>query len=145
MFLLLLRIKFVLFINGTNLFSSMKKFKLVIILFLLLFMQQLHCEPNYLERKFTVQHFVEDQLSFETREDYKSLMGILPSAEVFFNIVQEAFSSNLNNKKIKDSLGELIPSKNKIILNHSFLPNLVYSRYCSAFIPIYLRSACFRL
>jgi hypothetical protein len=123
----------------------MKKFKLVGILFLLLFTQQLHSEPNCCERRFAVQHFEEDQLSFETCEDYKYLMGILPSAEVYFNIIQEAFSANLVNKKIKDSSGELIPLKTKIILNHSFLPNLVFSRYCSAFIQIYLRTACFRL
>jgi hypothetical protein len=123
----------------------MKKFRLVGILFLFLFIQQIHSEPNCCKRRFAVQHFVEDHLSFETREDYKYLMGILPSSEVYFNIIQEAFSANLVNKKIKDSSGEFTLLKTKIILNYSFLPNLVYSRYCSAFIHIYLRTACFRL
>ena len=134
-----------LIINGTKLFSSMKKFKLIGILILFLFTQQLHSEPKCCEQRITVQHFEEDQLSFEACEDYKYLMGILPSSEVYFNIIQEAFSANLVNKKIKDSSGEYIPLKTKKILNHSFLPNLVYSRYCSAFIHIYLRTACFRL
>jgi hypothetical protein len=131
--------------NGTNLLSSMEKFKLVVILFFSLFIQQLHCEPNYLERIFSIQNFEEDELSFEANDDYNYLMGILPSAHVFFNIVPEAPVTFSSNAKTKDSNFELITSKTKIIFNLSFHQISSFSRYCSAFIQIYLRTACFRL
>ena len=131
--------------NGTNVFSTMKKFKLVIILFFTLFIQQLHSEPNYFERFFSIQNFGEDELSFEANDDYNYLMGILPSAQVFFNIVPEAPVAFSFNAKDKDSNSELITSKTKRIFNLSFHQISSFSRYCSAFIQIYLRTACFRL
>jgi len=123
----------------------MKKFKLVVILFLSLFAQNGYGEPNCVERNFSIQKTEKDELSFEANEDYKYLMGILPSATVFFNIVPEApvtFSSEI---KIKDSNFELITSKIKILFNHSFHQISSFNRYCSSFIQIYLRTACFRL
>ena len=126
-------------------FSTMKKFKLVIILFFTLFIQQLHSEPNYFERFFSIQNFGEDELSFEANDDYNYLMGILPSAQVFFNIVPEAPVAFSFNAKDKDSNSELITSKTKRIFNLSFHQISSFSRYCSAFIQIYLRTACFRL
>ncbi|HSO86181.1 MAG TPA: hypothetical protein VLQ91_06495 [Draconibacterium sp.] len=123
----------------------MKKFKLVIILFFTLFIQQLHSEPNYFERFFSIQNFGEDELSFEANDDYNYLMGILPSAQVFFNIVPEAPVAFSFNAKDKDSNSELITSKTKRIFNLSFHQISSFSRYCSAFIQIYLRTACFRL
>ncbi len=131
--------------NGTNLFSSMKKFKLVVILFFSLFIQNVHCESNFLERNFSIQNVGEDEISFEANEDYNYLMGILPCAQVLFNIVPEAQFSFSSNAKTKDSNIKLIPSKTKIIFNHSFHQISSFSRYCSAFIQIYLRTASFRL
>jgi hypothetical protein len=128
-----------------NLVSIMKKLKLVIILFLSLFVQQVHSEPSGLERSFSSQNARKDELSFETNEGYNYLMGILPSAQVFFNIVPEAPVSFSFNAKTKDSNGVLIPSKAKIIFNLSFHQVSVFSRYCSTFIQIYLKTACFRL
>ena len=81
----------------------------------------------------------------EPREDYKHLMGILPTEEVFFNVIQEAFSINLVHKKIKEPSEELIPLKAKKVFNYSYLSQRGYSRYCSAFIQIFLRTACFRI
>jgi hypothetical protein len=72
-------------------------------------------------------------------------MGILPSAQVFFNIVPEAPVAFSFNAKDKDSNSELITSKTKRIFNLSFHQISSFSRYCSAFIQIYLRTACFRL
>lgn len=123
----------------------MKKFNLVIILFLTLFVQQVHSEPNCLYRNFSDQNAGEEELRFETNEGYNYLMGILPSAQVFFNIVPETPVSFFSNSKTKGSIGELIPSKTKIIFNLSFHQVSFFSRYCSAFIQIYLRTACFRL
>lgn len=128
-----------------NLFSSMKKFKLVVILFFSLFIQQLHGEPNYLEQIFSIQNVGEDKLSFEANDDYNYLMGILPSAHVFFNIVPEVPVTFSFNAKTKDSKFELFTSKSKLSFYLSFNPNSSFSRYCSAFIQIYLRTACFRL
>jgi hypothetical protein len=123
----------------------MIKFKLFVFLFFSLFIQQLHCEPNYLERIFSIQNFEENELSFETNEDYNFLMGILPSAHVFFNIIPEVPGTFSSNAKTKDFNFELITSKTKIIFNLSFHQISSFSRYCSAFIQIYLRTACFRL
>jgi hypothetical protein len=97
------------------------------------------------KRNFSIENIGKDELSFEANEDYMYLKGILPSAQVFFNIVPEtpvAFSPEV---KIKDSNSELITSKTKILFNLSFHQISFFSRYCSAFIQIYLRTACFRL
>ena len=123
----------------------MKKFKLIILLFFLLFIQQLHVEPNRLKRNISIQNFVEDKLSFETNGDYNYLMGILPSAQVFFNIVPEVYVALSFDAKTKDSDSELFTSKTKIIFNLSLHKISGFSRYCSTFIQIYLRTACFRL
>jgi len=123
----------------------MKKFKLVVFLFFSLFIQQLHSEPNFFEPIFSVQNIEEDELSFEANDDYNYLMGILPAAHVFFNIVPEAPVTFSYNAKTKDSNNELFTSKTKIIFKLSFHPISSFSRYCSAFIQIYLRTACFRL
>jgi len=72
-------------------------------------------------------------------------MGILPTAHVLFNIVPETHSLISASEKTKDSIEKLIPSKTKIIFNLSFHQNSVFSRYSSAFIKIYLKTACFRL
>ena len=123
----------------------MKKFKLVVILVLSLFVQNVYSEPNCLERNFSIQNVKNDELSFESNEDYKYLKGILPSAYVFFNIVPEAPFTITSEVKIKDSNFELFTSKTKILFNLSFHQISSFSRYCSAFIQIYLRTACFRL
>jgi hypothetical protein len=123
----------------------MKKFKLFVILFFSLFVQNVYSEPNCPERNFSVQNVEEDELSFEVNDDYNYLTGILPSAHVFFNIVPEAPVTFYSNAKTKVSNFELITSKTKIIFNSSFHQISFFSRYCSAFIQIYLRTACFRL
>lgn len=132
-------------INGIDLLFSMKKFKLFIILFFSLFVQNVYGEPNFPERNFSVQNVGEDELSLEANEDYIYLKGILPSVQVFFNIVPEAPVTFSFNAKTKYLINELISSKTKIIFNPSFHQISSFSRYCSAFIQIYLRTACFRL
>lgn len=123
----------------------MKKFKLVIILFFFLFIQQLQAEPNSLESNFSEQKIVTDELRFETNGDYKYLMGILPSAQVFFNIVPEVSVALSFEAKTKNSDSNLFSSKTKIVFNLSFHQISSFCRHCSTFIQIYLRTACFRL
>jgi hypothetical protein len=123
----------------------MKKFKLFIILFFSLFVQNVYGEPNFPEQNFSVQSIGEDELSFEANGNYLNFKGILPSTQVFFNIVPQVPVTFSSNAKSKDSNFELITSKTKIIFNPSFHQISSFSRYCSAFIQIYLRTACFRL
>jgi hypothetical protein len=128
-----------------SLYTAMKKFNLIIILFFSLLGLRVHYEPNCLERNITTQNIGGNELSFETNEGYNYLTGILPSAHVFFNIVPETPSSLSTSEKIKDTFGKLITSKTKIIFNLSFHQDSVFNRYSSAFIQIYLKTACFRL
>jgi hypothetical protein len=123
----------------------MKKFKLIIILFFSLLGHQVHCEHSCSKSDSNTQNVGGNELSFETNKDYNYLMGILPTAQVFFNIVPETHFSITTSEKTKDTLGKLIPSKTKIFFNHSLHQNSVFSRYSSAFIQIYLKTACFRL
>ncbi len=123
----------------------MKKIASLIILLFSLFVQQVRSEPNCLKQNITVQSFGDDELSFEKNEDYNYLLGILPSAQVFFNVVPEAPVSFSSNAKTKDSFGVFLQLKTKTIFNQSFHQVSVFSRYSSAFIQIYLRTACFRL
>lgn len=132
-------------LNGTNLFLSMKKLKLIILLFFSLFIQQLHGLPNCREHNFSAQNFEENDLSFETNGDYIYLTGILPCAQVFFNIVPVAPVSFSFNAKTNNPNSGLFTSGTKIIFNPSFHQVSCFSRYSSNFIQIYLRAACFRL
>jgi hypothetical protein len=92
----------------------MKKLKLVIILLFLLFLKQLHCEPNYLKLIIPEQTFQKDELCYKTNEDYNLLRGILPSAQVFFNIIPEVPVALTFDAKTKNSDSNLFSSKTKI-------------------------------
>lgn len=130
---------------GINLFSSMEKFKIVVILLVLLFAQKVHCEQNNAEQPNACQNEREDELSFETNEFFLYNPGDLPSAQVLFNIIPEASSSSLANNKIKDSGFGLFHSNAKINHKLSIHKDSVFTRYCSVFGQIYLKTACFRL
>lgn len=123
----------------------MKKLKLVIILLFLQFLKHSYSEPDFLKLNFSDQNPEEEELSYKTNEDYNFLRGILPSAHIFFNIIPEVPVALSFDAKTKDFSKELFNSKTKIILNHSFKQVLVFCRYSSTFVHIYLRTACFRL
>jgi len=123
----------------------MEKFKIVVISLVLLFTQKVHCEQNNAKQPFACQNERGDKLSFETNEFFLYNPGDLPSAQVFFNIIPEASSSSIANKKIKDSGFELFLSNTKINHKLSIHQDSVFSRYCSVFGQIYLKTACFRL
>jgi hypothetical protein len=122
----------------------MNKIKLVFIIFILLFAQKAYCEQNNADFPFA-QNDRDNKLSFETNEFFLYNPGDLPSAQVFFNIIPEASSSSLANNKIKDSGFELFHSNTKINHKLSIYQDSVFSRYCSVFGQIYLKTACFRL
>lgn len=84
-------------------------------------------------------------LSYEINLDYLYLTGMLPSAQVYFNIVPEAQVSSPVFPKPKVQFTRPVPPKIKIIHNLTFQQISLFSRHCSAFVQIYLRSACFRL
>jgi hypothetical protein len=123
----------------------MKKFKLVFFLFVLLFAQKAYSGQNNGELPFAYQNETDDKLSFETNEFFHYNPGDLPSAQVFFNIIPEASFSSLANNKIKDSGIELFHSTTKINHKFSIHQASVFSRYSSAVVQIYLKTACFRL
>jgi len=123
----------------------MKKLKLLVFLFLLVFAQKVYCEHNNAEQPSACQNERGDVLSFETNEFFHYNPGDLPSAQVFFNIIPEASSSSLSNNKTKDSGFKLFNSNTKINHKLSIHQDSVFSRYCSAFVQIYLKTACFRL
>jgi hypothetical protein len=123
----------------------MKKFQFVVIILFLLFAQKVHCGLNNIDSAFAGQNERDDVLSFETYEFFHYNTGDLPSAQVFFNIIPEAYSSTFANNKMKNSGIELFHSKTKINQNLSFHQASVFTRYCSALVQIYLKTECFRL
>lgn len=123
----------------------MKKFKLIVILFVLLFAQKVHYGHNNAVRSFSYQNIRENESGFETYEFFHFDLGDLPSAQVFFNVVPEAPVSFSSNAKTKNSIGVLVTSKTKIIFNLSFHQTSIFGRYCSVFVQIFLKTACYRL
>lgn len=133
------------FRNWRNLNSFMKKFNLIIILFLSLFVQFTHAESNSLECNISVQNIGDDELSFESNDNFNFLLGILPSTPVYFNIVPEDPVSFSYNSKSKEFVRLLIHTRTKNTSDLSFYQYSFFSRYCSVFQQIYMRTACFRL
>ena len=123
----------------------MKKFNLIIILFLSLFVQLTHAEPKSLECNISVQNIGDDELSFESNDNFNFLLGILPSTPVYFNIVPEDPVSFSYNSKSREFVRLLMHSRTKNTSDLSFYQYSFFSRYCSVFQQIYLRTACFRL
>jgi hypothetical protein len=123
----------------------MKKFRFVVIILFLLFAQKVHCGLINTDSAFAGQNERDDVLSFETYEFFHYNTGDLPSAQVFFNIIPEAYSSTLANNKMKNSGIKLFHSKTKINQNLSFQQASVFTRYCSVLVQIYLKTECFRL
>lgn len=123
----------------------MNKLKLIILIFFSLLLQQSNAELNCSEYDFSVRNFSNDKLNFESNTDFNYLAGILPYAQIFFNIVPEVPVSFPFNAKTKNPGVELFTSKTKINFNHSFYPVNSFSRYSSTVVQIFLRTACFRL
>lgn len=128
-----------------NFFLPMKKFKLVVILFLLLFAQRGYCEHNNGAQNFSSKNFGGDELSFKTTEFFFYNLGDLPSAQIFFSNTGRTSNLSPENQKSRDFFIELFNSKTKVNLNLALQIGSIFSRYSSAFQQIYLNIACFRL
>lgn len=127
------------------LFSPMKKYKLVVILFLLLFAQKVYCEHINEEQSSSSQYRCEDELSFKTTEFFYYNLGDLPTSPIFFNNICRTANPLSANDKTRDLFTELFHSKAKVNLNLTFHQHSNFNRYSSVFQPIYLKTACFRL
>lgn len=123
----------------------MKKLKLLVFLFLLVFAQKVYCGQNNAEQSCAPQNNKEDKLCFENTDLQLYDFGDLPSAQVFFNVIPEARTSFSTNGKSKELYSVLAHSKTKINFNLSIHQATVFSRYSSAFIHIFLKTACLRL
>lgn len=123
----------------------MEKLKIVVILLVLFFAQKVHCEQNKMDQHFSYQNTREVESHFETNEFTWYNYGELPIAQVFFNLIPETSSSSPANIKTKVLGIELFHSTTKINLSLLIHHKSVFSRYCSAFIQIFLKTACFRL
>jgi hypothetical protein len=135
----------VLFLIERNLNLAMKKFILIIILLFSFFVQLVHGNSNGLGENLSVQNIGDDELSFESNDNFNFLLGILPSTPVYFNIVPEDPVTYSYNSKSREFVRLLIHSRTKNTSDLSFYQYSFFSRYCSVFQQIYLRTACFRL
>lgn len=134
-----------LFLIERNLNLTMKKFILIIILLFSFFVQLVHGNSNGLSQNLSAQNIVDDELSFESNDNYNLLLGILPSAPVYFNIVPEDPVSFSYNSKSRELARLLIHSRTKNTSDLSFHQYSYFSRYCSVFMHIFMKTACFRL
>ncbi|MBK6281314.1 MAG: hypothetical protein IPF54_00370 [Draconibacterium sp.] len=123
----------------------MIKLKLLVILILSLLLLKLHSGTNHLKQNVFANDFSKNELSFEANDNNNSMSGILPSIPVYFNIVTENPVSFSYNAKSKELVKFIIHSTTKNNSNLSFHQFSFFSRYCSVFRQIFLKTACFRL
>jgi hypothetical protein len=123
----------------------MIKLKLLVILFLSLLLLKLHSGTNDLKQNVFANDLSKNELSFEANDNNNSMAGILPSIPVYFNIVPEDPVSFSYNTKSKELVRIIIHSTTKNNSNLSFHQFSFFSRYCSVFRQIFLKTACFRL
>jgi len=121
----------------------MIKLKLVVLLFLSLLLLKLH--NGHLKHNVFANDLSKKELSFEAKDNNNSMSGILPSIPVYFNIVTEDPVSYSYNTKSKELVKIIIHSKTKNNSDLSFHQFSFFSRYCSVFRHIFLKTACFRL
>jgi hypothetical protein len=92
-----------------------------------------------------VENLRQENPSFISSENHNCLFGNLPASQVFFNIVPEApvfFNSYIKAESFHSELNTLKTKSTNKLTQNQFSS---FSRYCSGFIQIYLRTACFRL
>jgi len=123
----------------------MRKFELLILFFMLFFAQNVHCGQNNPLLNLSTQSTLDNELSFESDEIYIYVIGEPPSVQVVFNVVHVTSTLFSNSEKIKALKWKTTPSTAKINLNLSIHQASVFTRYSSAFMQIYLKTACFRL
>ncbi len=123
----------------------MKKLKFIIVLFLIIFAQDAYCGHNYQYQKFTLQRGFENNSNFETTELQRNIFGEIPSTQILFNTISETITLFSKKEKSKELIVRLNHSKSKIFSNLVLPQYSFFSRYCSVFMQIFLKTACFRL
>ncbi len=123
----------------------MKNCLWITLFFFLLLDQQLYCISNSTGENLSFKNLTHKNTSLISSENYNCLSGILPSSQVFFNIVPEVpvfFNTYIKAESFHRELNTLKTRSTNRLTHHQFSS---FSRYCSGFIHIYLRTACFRL
>lgn len=123
----------------------MKKCLWIALFFFLLFDQQLYCVSNSMGENLSFRNLTHKNISLISSENHNCLSGILPSSQIFFNIVPEVpvfFISYIKAESFHSELNTLKAKATNKLTHNQFSS---FSRYCSGFIHIYLRTACFRL
>jgi hypothetical protein len=123
----------------------MKKIKLVVVLILLLFAHSAYCEYNYTGEYADQKSEEENKVSFEPTVFQLYIFGEVPSTQVFFNPVPETQTLFSKKEKSKELIARINHSKSKIFSNFVLPQYSFFSRYCSVFMHIFLKTACFRL
>jgi hypothetical protein len=125
--------------------SVMKKIKLVVVLILLLFAHSAYCEYNYNGEYADQKSEEENKVSFEPTDFQLYIFGEVPTSQVLFNPVPETLTLFTKKEKSKELIARINHSKSKIFSNLVLPQYSFFSRYCSVFMHIFLKTACFRL
>ena len=123
----------------------MKKLKLIIVLFFILFAESANYQLITNEPDGLSKNDIENKLSFEPSEFQLNLFGELPSPQVFSNTISESPTLFSKKGKSKALIIRLTHPISKVYSNLFSLQYSFFSRYCSVFVQIYLKTACFRL
>lgn len=123
----------------------MKKCFWITLFFTLLFNLQLYCISAYPADNLSVENIRQENSSFISSKNYNCLFGILPSSQVFFNLVPESPVVFILYLKAESFHSVNNTLKIRTIIKFSHYHFSFFSRYCSGFVQIFLRTACFRL
>lgn len=123
----------------------MKKFKLLVVFILLLFTHRAFCEHNYNGQYADQKSEDENKASFEPTDFQLYIFGEVPSSQVLFNSISETLTLFSKKEKSKELIARINHSKSKIFSNFVLPQYSFFSRYCSVFMHIFLKTACFRL
>lgn len=123
----------------------MKKLKFIIVLFLIIFAQVAYCENKLDDKISSLQNACENNSNFETTEFQRNIFGEIPSTQILINTISETLTLFSKKEKSKALIIRLTHPKAKIYSNLFSLQHSFFSRYCSVFMQIFLKTACFRL
>ena len=123
----------------------MKKLKFIIVLFLIIFAQDAYCGNKLDNKIFSLQNACENNSNFETTESQRNIFGEIPSTQILFNTISETLTLFSKKEKSKALIIRLTHPKAKIYSNLFSIRYSFFSRYCSVFMHIFLKTACFRL
>jgi hypothetical protein len=144
-FTLNIRLLLLLVFRKMNLNQAMRKFQLFIFVFMIFFAQNVYCKQSNALQKLSFQSSLTNELSFESNKFHIDVVGEPPTGQVVSNVVPVTSTLFSNSEKLKALNWKITTSSAKINLNLSIHQTSVFTRYSSAFMQIYLKTACFRL